>query len=90
MTTPPIPENRGLAETAFEAPAPAPAPAAKKKLTRSREDKWLGGVCGGLAEYFGVDATWVRIAFIVSTILPGPQFILYFLLWLIIPQDDQR
>ena len=58
-----------------------------RRLTRSRNDKWLGGVAGGLAEYFGLDSTWVRIAFIVSIVLPGPQFLLYALLWIIIPQD---
>lgn len=66
--------------------APSPAPAGKR-LTRSREDKMLGGVCGGLGRYFGVDPTWVRIAFVVSILLPGPQVLLYLLLWLVIPQD---
>ncbi|MFT3661654.1 MAG: PspC domain-containing protein [Gordonia sp. (in: high G+C Gram-positive bacteria)] len=65
-------------------PAPVPAP---KRLTRSRNDKMLGGVCGGLAEYFGVDPTWVRIAFVVSVVFPGPQLLIYLLLWLVIPQD---
>ncbi len=69
------------------APAAPTAPTARK-LTRSRTDKMLGGVCGGIAEYFGIDATWVRIAFVVSVVLPGPQLILYLLLWLIIPQAD--
>lgn len=74
-------------------PEPAPAPASgaasssNKRLTRSRSDKMLGGVCGGLARYFGVDATWVRIAFVASILLPGPQVLLYLLLWLIIPKD---
>lgn len=72
-------------------PAPASAPGAAssshKRLTRSSSDKMLGGVCGGLARYFGVDATWVRIAFVASILLPGPQVLLYLLLWLIIPKD---
>ncbi|AVM01247.1 PspC domain-containing protein [Gordonia iterans] len=72
-------------------PAPASAPGAasssNKRLTRSSSDKMLGGVCGGLARYFGVDATWVRIAFVASILLPGPQVLLYLLLWLIIPKD---
>lgn len=58
-----------------------------KRLTRSRTDKWMGGVAGGLAEYFGVDATWVRVAFVASIILPGPQVLLYLILWAIIPQN---
>ena len=69
-------------------PAPNPGPTKPaRRLTRSRTDKWMGGVAGGLAEYFGVDSTWVRVAFVVSIILPGPQVLLYLLLWLIIPQD---
>ncbi|GAA3957121.1 hypothetical protein GCM10022231_15320 [Gordonia caeni] len=66
---------------------PAAAEGAGRRLTRSRSDRMLGGVCGGLARYFGIDATWVRIAFVVSVILPGPQVLLYLLLWLVIPQD---
>ena len=66
---------------------PSPASSGQRRLTRSRSDRMLGGVCGGLARYFGVDATWVRIAFVVSVILPGPQVLLYLLLWLVIPQD---
>ncbi|GAC56154.1 hypothetical protein GOHSU_04_00230 [Gordonia hirsuta DSM 44140 = NBRC 16056] len=62
-------------------------PPSTRKLRRSRQDRMIAGICGGLAEYFGVDATWVRIAFVVSILLPGPQVLLYLLLWLIIPQD---
>lgn len=58
-----------------------------KKLHRSSSDKMIAGVCGGLADYFGVDSTWVRVAFAVSILLPGPQILLYLLLWLIIPKD---
>lgn len=75
----------------FPAPAfppaadePKPAP---RRLTRSQSDRMLGGVCGGLAEYFGWDSTWVRVAFVASIVLPGPQVLLYALLWLVIPQS---
>ncbi|WP_425323581.1 PspC domain-containing protein [Gordonia zhaorongruii] len=53
---------------------------------RSVDDKFIGGVAGGLAEYFGVDSTWVRIAFVASIVLPGPQVLLYLLLWAVIPK----
>lgn len=55
-------------------------------LRRSRRNRILGGVCGGLAEFFGVSAFWFRLAFIIAT-LPGgvPGIGLYLLLWLIIP-----
>lgn len=57
-----------------------------KKLTRNREDKWLGGVCGGLATYTGVDATMIRLAVVVCTILgAGSLVIAYVVAWVLIP-----
>lgn len=57
-----------------------------KKLYRSRTDKKIAGVCGGLAEYFNVDATILRIIFIVL-LLPGgfPGLLPYVILWLFVP-----
>ncbi|MFF0452386.1 PspC domain-containing protein [Nocardia africana] len=57
-----------------------------RRLTRSTSDKWIGGVCGGLAEYFGWNANLIRLLFVLSCLLPGPQFIVYLVLWLIIPK----
>lgn len=52
----------------------------RKKIMRSRRDKKIMGVCGGLAEYFNIDSTLVRIAFVVGTIASGgPPFILAYL-----------
>ncbi|WP_228807000.1 PspC domain-containing protein, partial [Nocardia cyriacigeorgica] len=47
---------------------------------------WIAGVCGGIAEYFGWNAGIVRLAFVLSCLLPGPQFLLYLVLWIIIPK----
>lgn len=57
-----------------------------KKLYRSRTDKKIAGVCGGLAEYFDIDATVVRIIFIVL-LLPGgfPGLLPYLILWIFVP-----
>jgi phage shock protein C len=57
-----------------------------RRLTRSNNDKWIAGVCGGIAEYFGWDATLVRLIFMLSCLLPGPQFLIYFALWIVVPQ----
>ncbi len=57
-----------------------------KKLTRSSTDKRVAGVCSGLAEYFGVDATLVRLIFVVATLFGGPGLILYIVLWIIMPE----
>jgi phage shock protein C len=55
-------------------------------LRRSRRDRVVAGVCGGLAEFFGVNAFWFRVAFLIALIPGGvPGFTLYALLWLIIP-----
>ncbi len=58
-----------------------------KRLTRSREDRMLAGVCGGLGEYFNIDATLVRLGFaFVFFVGAGSPFLLYLLLWLIVPE----
>lgn len=61
---------------------------ARTGLVRPRDGRMLGGVCAGLAKRFGVSATGVRVAFLLSCLLPGPQFILYLALWLIMPNED--
>ena len=57
-----------------------------KRLYRSRTDSKIAGVCGGLAEYFGIDPTIVRVIFVVL-LLPGglPGLIPYLLLWIVVP-----
>jgi phage shock protein C len=59
---------------------------ADKKLYRSRTDSMLGGVCGGLAEYFGVDTTLVRLAAVVLTLAGGSGILAYIIMWFVIPQ----
>ncbi len=58
-----------------------------RKLYRSNKDKMLGGVCGGLAEYFDVDATIVRVVFVISLFLGGAGVLAYILLWIIVPEE---
>jgi phage shock protein C len=55
-------------------------------LRRSRNNRVLAGVCGGLAEFFGVSSFWFRLAFLIA-LLPGgvPGLLVYFLAWIIIP-----
>jgi phage shock protein PspC (stress-responsive transcriptional regulator) len=61
------------------------------RLRRSSRSKMLSGVCGGLARYLGIDAVWVRIFYAIATlffaIIPG--IIVYVILSLVIPSDDQ-
>ena len=57
-----------------------------KKLYRSTTDKMLGGVAGGLADYFDIDSTLVRVLFIVVVFLGGGGIIAYIILWIVVPQ----
>jgi len=63
---------------------------AEKKLTRSA-DKKIAGVCGGIAEYFGVDPTVIRIAYVVLTFFSAgfPGLLLYLILMLLMPEKPQ-
>jgi phage shock protein C len=57
------------------------------KLTRSRTDKFLGGVCGGLGQYLGVDSSIVRIIFLLLMFGSGLGLPVYILLWIILPAE---
>jgi phage shock protein PspC (stress-responsive transcriptional regulator) len=56
-------------------------------LSRPRHGRLLAGVCAGLARRFGVSATLVRLLFVASMLLPGPQILLYVALWIILPAE---
>ena len=58
-----------------------------KKLYRSRKDKMIGGVAGGLAEYFDIDPTLVRILFIVTLFIGGGGFLAYIIMWIVVPEE---
>ena len=57
-----------------------------KKLHRSKDDRWLAGVCGGLAEYFDIDGTLVRVLFILFGFAVGGGLLIYIILWIIMPE----
>jgi phage shock protein PspC (stress-responsive transcriptional regulator) len=59
-----------------------------KRLTRSSTNKMVGGVCGGLAEYFNVDVSLVRLLALLLVLLPGPGVLVYVVCWWIIPEDN--
>jgi len=66
----------------------SPVPSGRTpRLRRSRTQSWFGGVCGGIAERFGLSAGLVRLLFVVSIVLPGAQFLVYLALWIVIPRD---
>ncbi len=56
-------------------------------LRRSREDRVIGGVCGGLGAYFNVDPVWFRLGFVLTAIPGGiPGILLYLAFWLVMPE----
>jgi len=57
-------------------------------LRRDSRHKVIGGVCAGIARRYGLSRAGLRAAFVISCILPGPQFVAYLLLWILIPADD--
>jgi phage shock protein C len=57
-------------------------------LRRSRRNRVIAGVCGGLGEFFGISPTWFRLGFLLALIPGGvPGLLVYFLMWLIVPSD---
>ncbi len=60
-----------------------------KRLKRSRQDKMIAGVCGGLAKYMNVDPTIVRLVFVVLTVFTAlfPGILIYLIMWIIVPND---
>lgn len=57
-----------------------------RKLHRSSTDKMIAGICGGIAETYGWNSTLIRVLFVLSFFLPGPQILLYAILWLVMPK----
>ncbi|MDI3385568.1 PspC domain-containing protein [Streptomyces sp. B-S-A8] len=58
-------------------------------LVRPRNGRMIGGVCAALAQRFGTSATTMRVIFVVSCLLPGPQFLIYLALWLLLPSEKK-
>jgi len=56
-----------------------------RKLYRSRNQRMIAGVCGGLADYFNVDATLVRVLFLLLAVFGGTGLVIYIVMWVIVP-----
>jgi phage shock protein PspC (stress-responsive transcriptional regulator) len=87
---PPFSPEAGSSGSPAGEPAAGPAPAGPGfRIRRSRTDRMLGGVCGGLAESLGVDATLLRIGLVALTVLgAGFGVVLYAAIWLLAPETD--
>lgn len=58
-----------------------------KRLVRPKEGRIIAGVAAGLADRFGISRTVMRVIFVLSLLLPGPQIIIYLILWVVIPSE---
>ncbi|MEA2136936.1 MAG: hypothetical protein QOG56_86, partial [Solirubrobacteraceae bacterium] len=82
------PDNPPSSPTPDPLPDPAPA-AAPRRFERSSGDRLIGGVCGGLARYFGLDTTLVRIGMVALAALGGTGLIVYAAALILVPADGE-
>ena len=60
----------------------------KQPLRRSKNNRMIAGVCGGLSEFFGISSFWIRLAFVIALIPGGvPGILVYILIWMIVPSE---
>ncbi len=59
-----------------------------KRLKRSVKDKMIAGICGGLADYFDIDSTLVRLVFAFTVLFAGTGILAYLIMWIIVPKED--
>jgi phage shock protein C len=58
-------------------------------MYRSRKHRIIAGVCGGIAEKYNMSPTTVRLLALLSCLLPGPQFVIYIVMWIIVPNAPE-
>lgn len=62
--------------------------AQKQPLRRSKRNRMIAGICGGLAEFFGISSFWFRLAFVLALIPGGvPGILVYVIMWMIVPSE---
>jgi len=61
----------------------------EKKLLRSKKDRMVAGVCGGLGEYFNVDSSVIRLLAVLITLFGGSGILAYIILWIVIPEEGE-
>jgi phage shock protein C len=61
-----------------------------RKLYRSETQRMVAGVCGGLAEYFNIDATVMRVLFLILAVFGGSGIVLYLVMWIVVPDASKR
>jgi phage shock protein PspC (stress-responsive transcriptional regulator) len=84
---PPAPSGAATSSPTSPAPGEPPSPPPPRRLTRSRTDRMIGGVAGGLADYFDLDPVLIRLAWVALVIFAGTGILLYIIAWVIIPEE---
>ncbi|PHQ57347.1 MAG: transcriptional regulator [Lutibacter sp.] len=82
------PEDYLVDEEIFEDEPKFRSRASHKKLFRDTDDKFLGGVCSGLAHYLGIDIIWMRIIWLILLFFFGTGVLIYILLWILVPAAE--
>jgi phage shock protein PspC (stress-responsive transcriptional regulator) len=77
--------NCGAKQPETAAPGIPPQPGARKRWMRSSSDKMIAGVCGGLADYFDLDPTLIRIIWVLAFFCAGTGLLAYIILWIVLP-----
>jgi phage shock protein C len=60
-----------------------------RKLYRSRNQRMVAGVCGGLADYFDIDATVIRVLFLILAVFGGSGLVVYLVMWIVVPDASK-
>lgn len=68
-------------------PSPTETSPPDRRLVRSANERWIAGVCGGLADYLGISPTVARVGWVVLSLLPGPMWVVYLALWILLPAE---
>jgi phage shock protein PspC (stress-responsive transcriptional regulator) len=60
----------------------------KPSLRRSKSNRMIAGICGGLSEFFGISSFWFRLAFLIALIPGGvPGILVYIIMWMVVPSE---
>jgi phage shock protein C len=78
--------NCGARQPEGAAPSVPPGYAPHKRLVRSTNDRKIAGVCAGVADYFDMDPTIVRVVWLLATLIPGPNILAYIIMWIAVPE----
>ena len=87
MTSAPFPGPPSDSSYTGQQPPAATGPTMRPRLRRSASDRMIGGVCGGLADYSGIDSVLWRVGFVALTLAGGSGILVYLILWVLTPSD---